>query len=102
MPTDPELITASGKTQCQVHLASEKVQGNLPQCSQKKLSQETLSDREGISLAHQAVRGENEADITKLKEKTKLSPGSVIWKKLRDWFLKNKEIMNSQKQNLKS
>ena len=38
MPTDHELITPLEKTQCQVHLTSEKVQGNLPQCSHTKES----------------------------------------------------------------
>ena len=33
VPTDHEFITLTEKTQCQVHLTSEKVQGNLPQCS---------------------------------------------------------------------
>ena len=41
-------------------------------------------------------------DINQFKEKTKLYPGSLIRKKLRDRFLKNKEIIFSQKQNLKS
>ena len=38
MPTDHEFVTSSEKTQCQVHLTSEKVQGNLPQCSHTKES----------------------------------------------------------------
>ena len=38
VPPDHEFITPSEKTQCQVHLTSEKVQGNLPQCSHKKES----------------------------------------------------------------
>ena len=58
MPTDHEFITLSEKTQCPVHLTSEKVQGNLPQCSHtRKSSQETLSDIEGVSSGHQTVRG---------------------------------------------
>ena len=45
-----------------VHLTSEKVQGNLPWCShtREKSSQETLSDREGISSGHQPVQGKGE------------------------------------------
>ena len=31
--TDHEFITPSEKTQCQVHLTSEQVHGDLPQCS---------------------------------------------------------------------
>ena len=38
VPTGHEFITPSEKTQCQVHLTSEKVQGNLPQCSHTKES----------------------------------------------------------------
>ena len=38
MPTDHEFITPSEKTQCQVHLTSETVQGDLPQCSHTKES----------------------------------------------------------------
>ena len=34
------------------------MQGNLPQCSHT--SQETLSDREGISSGHQSVQGKDE------------------------------------------
>ena len=47
----------------QVHLTSEKVQGDLPQCShtKRKSSQETLSDRESISSGHQSVQGKGEA-----------------------------------------
>ena len=33
VPSDHELITPSQKTQCQVHLISEKVLEKLPQCS---------------------------------------------------------------------
>ena len=38
MLTDHEFITLSTKTQCPVHLASVKVQGNLSRCSHKKES----------------------------------------------------------------
>ena len=41
-------------------------------------------------------------DINQFKEKVKLSSGSLIRKKLREQFLKNKEIIYSQKQHLKS
>ena len=50
MPTDPELITASGKTQCQVHLASRTEESRV----------KTLSDKEGLSLGHQPVQGKDE------------------------------------------
>ena len=36
MPTDHESITPSERTQCQVLLTSEKMQGNLPHCSHTK------------------------------------------------------------------
>ena len=91
--TDHDFITVSEKTQCQVHLTSEKVQGNLPQCFQtkRKSSQETLSDREGLSSGRQPVQGKGETFFRFCNRK-----------KLRDLFLKNKEIICSQKQNLKS
>ena len=38
MPTDHEFITLSEKTQGPVHLTSENVKGNLPQCSHTKES----------------------------------------------------------------
>ena len=58
MPTDHEFITLSEKTRYQAHLTSEKVQGNLPQCSHtRKSSQETLSDREGLSSGRQPFQG---------------------------------------------
>ena len=57
----------------------------------RKSSQDTSSDREGISSGHQTVQG-----------KVKFSSGSLIRKKLRRQFLRNKEIINSQKRNLKS
>ena len=61
MPTDHESITLSEKTQCQVHLTSETVQGPAAMFSHKrKSSQETLSDREGISSGHQTVQGKSE------------------------------------------
>ena len=52
-----------------LHLPGE-MQGDLQQCTlkQKKVaSQESRSDREGISLAHRAVRGENGA-LSRLSE----------------------------------
>ena len=62
VPTDHEFVTPSEKTQCQVHLTPEKVQGNLAAVFslKRKSSQETLSDREGISLGHQPVQGKDE------------------------------------------
>ena len=68
VPTDHEFITPTKKTQCQVHLTCEQVQGDLQQCSHtRKLSQESRSDREGVSLARRADRGENEA-LSRLSE----------------------------------
>ena len=60
--TDREFVTLSEKTQCPVHLTSEKVKGNLPQCfhTKRMSSQETLSDREGVSSGHQSVLGKGE------------------------------------------
>ena len=57
----------------------------------RKSSQEAFSDREALPQ-----------DISQFKEKVTLSSGSLVRKKLRDQFLKNKEIIYSQKQNLKS
>ena len=51
----------------------------------RKSSQETVSDREGISSGREP-----------------LFSGSLIWKKLREQFLKNKEIIYFKQQNLKS
>ena len=62
VPTDHEFITPSEKTQCQVHLTFEKVQGNLTQCSHTKECRvkRHFSDREGISSEHQLVPGKGE------------------------------------------
>ena len=76
--------TPSEKTQCQVHLTSEKVQGNLPLYSHTgKLTPETLSDLQ---------------DINQFEEKMKLCPDFLDRKMLRDQLLTNKEIIYSQKQ----
>ena len=57
MPTNPQFFTTSRKT----HVNYEKVQGNLPQCSQnERSSQETLSDRDGTSSGHPPVQGKCE------------------------------------------
>ena len=50
------------KTQCQVHLTSRESAGKLAAMfsHQKKSSQETLSDREGISSGHQPVQWKDE------------------------------------------
>ena len=60
--TEHDFITVSEKSQCQIHLTSEKVHGNLPQCFQtkRKSSQETLFDSEGISSERQPVQGKGE------------------------------------------
>ena len=60
VPTDHEFITPSKKIQCQVHLASEKVHRNLPQCSHTKESR-AKRHREGSSSGHQPVQGKDEA-----------------------------------------
>ena len=61
MPTDHE--TPSEKTQRQVHLTSEKVQGNLPQCSHTNESRvkRQVPTEEDISSGHQPVQGKDEA-----------------------------------------
>ena len=56
----------------------------------RKSSQESHSDRDVFPQ-----------DIEQFEEMTKLYPDSLIRKKLRDWFFKNKEIIFSQTQNLK-
>ena len=56
----------------------------------REWSQETLSEKAFPQ------------DIKRFKEEVKLSSGCLIRKKLRDLFLKNKEIIFSQKQNPKS
>ena len=91
--TNHEFITLSEKTQCPVHLTSEKLQGNLPQCSHTQ---------EGRVKKHFPTEEAFPEDINQFKEKVKLSSGSLIRKKLREQFLKNKEIVYSQKQHLKS
>ena len=91
--TDHDFIIVSEKTQCQVHLTSEKVQGNLPLCSHTK---------ESRANKHFPTEKAFPQDVNQCKEKAKLSSGSQIRKKLRGWFLKNKEIIYSQKQHLKS
>ena len=89
MPTDHEFITRDEKTQCPVHLTSVKVQGNLPHCSHKKVeSRNTFRQKACLQ------------DFTE-KENVKLSSGSLL-RELRNLFLKEKEIIYAQKQNLKS
>ena len=75
VPTDYEFITPSGKTQCQVRLTSENVQGNLQQCSHTK---------ESRVKRHFATQKASPQDINQFNEKVKLSSGSLIRKKLRD------------------
>ena len=79
MLTDHEFITLSEKTQCPVHLTSKKVQGNLPPCSHTE---------ESRVKKHFPTEKAFPQDIKRFKEKT-LYSGSLIRKKLRDWFLKN-------------
>ena len=82
------------KTQCPVHLTYEKkVQGNLPQCSHTK---------ENRVKKHFPTEKAFPQDINQLEEKVNFSSGSLIQKKLREQFLKHKEVIYSQKQNLKS
>ena len=69
--TDHSFITLSEQTQCQVHLTSEKVQGNLSRCSHTEESRvKTHFPTEKAFLQ----------DINQFKEKVKLSSGSLIWK----------------------
>ena len=63
MPTDHEFVTPTEKTQCQVHLTSEKVQGDLQQFSHTRESRvKNHVPTEKVFPWHMtAVRGENEA-----------------------------------------
>ena len=67
--------------------------GNLPQCSHTE---------ESRVKTHFPTEKAFPQDIKRFKEKVKLFSGSLTWKKLRDKFLKNKEILDLQKQNPKS
>ena len=79
MLTDHKFITLSEKTQSPVHLISEKSVGKLATLFShtRMSSQDTFSDRDGISSGHQTVQGE-----------VNLSSRSLIWTKLREQFLK--------------
>ena len=90
VPTDHEFVTPSEKTLCQVHLTSEKVQGNMPQWSQTK---------ESRVKKHFPTEKAFPQDINQFKEKTKFYSGSRILKKLRDEFLKNKDIISSTRRS---
>ena len=59
---DRKFITLNEKTWCPVHLKIRQVQGNLSQCfsSQKRLNQDTFSDRDEFSSRHRQVLGSNE------------------------------------------
>ena len=70
MPTDHEFFS-SEKTQCQVHLTSEKVQGNLPQWFRTK---------ESRVKKHFPVEKAFPQDINQFKEKVKLHSGSLTRK----------------------
>ena len=65
MQTDHEFITLSEKTQCQVHLTSEKGKPAAVFSPKKKResSQEAFSDREGVSSGHQSVQGKGERNF---------------------------------------
>ena len=80
MPTDHAFITPSEKTQVSSSSYVRESAGKLASVfsHKRKLRQETLADREGISSGHKQLR------------KTKLFSGSLIRKMLRDYFLKNK------------
>ena len=69
VPTDHEFITPSEKTQCQVHLTSEKVQGELPQCSRTK---------ESRVKKHFPTEKAFPQDINQFKDKTKLYSDSQL------------------------
>ena len=90
--TQHEFITPAEKTQCQAHLTSEKVQGNLPQCSHTQESRvKNLAPTETVFPWH----------IEQFEEKMKHYPDSLNRKVIRDKFLKSKEITYSQRQDLK-
>ena len=63
------------KTLCQAHHVSEKVQGNLPQCSHTE---------ESRVKKHFSTEKAFPRDLNQFEEKTKLSSGSLIRKKMRD------------------
>ena len=90
MPTDHEFITPSQKTQF-LSLSTQYGKPAALFSHKRKSSQETLFDREGISSEHQPVPG-NDETLFRFSDP----------KMLRDQFFKNKEIIYSQKQNLKS
>ena len=63
MQTNHESSTPLEKTQCPVHLTSEKVQGNLPQCPHTKESRAKKhfpTEKAFISSGHQQVQGKGE------------------------------------------
>ena len=87
MPTDHEFITPPEKTQCQVHLTSEQLQGDLQQCSHTK---------ESRIKSHIPTEKVYSWHIEQFEEKMKLYPDSLNRRMLRDQPLKNKEIIYSQ------
>ena len=78
MPTDHEFITLSEKTQCPVHLISDKVHPAMFSL-ERQSGQDTFFDREGF---HQ--------DIKQFREKVNLPSGSPIQKKLSGCFFEKK------------
>ena len=70
-----------------------RVQGNLPRCYHFK---------ESRVKTHFPTEKAFPQDIKQFREEVNLSSGSLMRKRLRGQFLKNEEIINSQKRNLKS
>ena len=90
--TDHKFITLWEKSWCPVRLKFRRVRGNQSRCfpALRKSSQETPSDREDFSSEHQQVLGNNEPHSDS-------RTGKIRW----NHSLKNMNIKNLQKQNLK-
>ena len=91
VPTDHEFITPSEKTQCQVHLTSEKVQGNLPQSSHTK---------ESRVKKHFLTEKAFPQDIKQLKGKTKLYLGRSC--EISSWRTKRSSTRRSKIWNIEA
>ena len=86
VPTDHKFITPSEKTQCPVHLTSEKVQRNLPQCSHTKESRvnKHFATEKAFSSEHQSVQGKGE---TFFRFSDPAEAARLVLEELRDHFL---------------
>ena len=69
MPTGHKFITPTEKTQCQVHLSPEQVQGDMQQCSHTKESRvkNHIPTEKVFPLHNRVIRGENEV-LSRLSE----------------------------------